>query len=71
MVHDILGLFDRFTPRFAKKYLDLHTQMLQAFGEYIADVTSRTFPAAEHAVDIQAEEWDSFLETVQVEEPDK
>jgi len=49
VTHDLLGLFDRFTPSFVKKYADLFSEMERAFQEYISDVQSRRFPAAEHA----------------------
>jgi 3-methyl-2-oxobutanoate hydroxymethyltransferase len=49
VTHDLLGLFDRFTPSFVKKYADLFSEMERAFREYIADVKNRRFPAAEHA----------------------
>jgi 3-methyl-2-oxobutanoate hydroxymethyltransferase len=49
VTHDLLGLFDRFTPSFVKKYADLFSQMESAFQEYIADVRDRSFPAPEHA----------------------
>jgi len=49
VTHDLLGLFDRFTPSFVKKYADLFTEMKRAFGEYIADVKEGRFPEAEHA----------------------
>jgi len=49
VTHDLLGLFDRFTPSFVKKYADLFSEMERAFQEYIADVKERRFPAAEHA----------------------
>ena len=49
VTHDVLGLFDRFTPSFVKKYADLFSEMQRAFKEYIADVRERRFPAAEHA----------------------
>ena len=55
--HDLLGLFDRFTPRFVKKYADLHTEMRQAFGEYIADVSARRFPSEEHTIKMPEDEW--------------
>jgi 3-methyl-2-oxobutanoate hydroxymethyltransferase len=58
VVHDLLGLFDRFTPRFVKQYADLHGEMRRAFGEYIADVTARRFPAEEHTVEMPEEEWE-------------
>ena len=49
VTHDVLGLFDRFTPSFVKKYADLFSEMERAFREYIADVKERRFPAPEHA----------------------
>ncbi len=61
VVHDILGMFDRFTPKFVKKYADLQNEMQRAFGEYIADVTLKRFPAEEHEVDMPEEEWESLL----------
>ncbi len=67
VVHDILGMFDRFTPKFVKKYADFHGEMQRAFGEYIADVKARQFPASEHSSEMPDEEWENFarqLETV-------
>jgi len=49
VTHDLLGLFDRFTPSFVKKYANLFAEMERAFGEYIEDVKARRFPAGEHA----------------------
>ncbi|MCL4426546.1 MAG: 3-methyl-2-oxobutanoate hydroxymethyltransferase [Firmicutes bacterium] len=48
IVHDMLGFFDAFTPKFVKKYANLNETILQAFREYIDDVTSGRFPASEH-----------------------
>ncbi len=48
VTHDLLGLFDRFTPSFVKKYADFFNEMSKAFQQYIADVKDRKFPAAEH-----------------------
>ena len=64
VTHDLLGLFDRFTPKFVKKYAELHTVMQNAFANYIEDVQNRTFPAAEHTVDMAEEEWQSLLKDI-------
>jgi 3-methyl-2-oxobutanoate hydroxymethyltransferase len=61
VTHDLLGLFERFTPKFVKKYADLHGEMKRAFGEYIVDVEERLFPAEEHTVDMSDDEWETFL----------
>jgi 3-methyl-2-oxobutanoate hydroxymethyltransferase len=60
VTHDLLGLFDRFTPKFVKKYANLHDEMQRAFREYIADVQTKTFPAAEHTVEMSEEEWQAL-----------
>jgi 3-methyl-2-oxobutanoate hydroxymethyltransferase len=61
VTHDLLGLFDRFTPKFVRKYGDLHTEMQSAFTAYIADVQGRTFPAQEHTVEMPDEEWEALV----------
>jgi 3-methyl-2-oxobutanoate hydroxymethyltransferase len=60
--HDLLGLFERFTPRFVKKYAGLFGDMRQAFADYRQDVESRSFPAAEHTVEMPDEDWERLLE---------
>ena len=61
VTHDLLGLFDRFTPRFVKRYADVHATMSQAFLSYRQDVVARRFPEAEHTVDMPDETWESLL----------
>ena len=68
VVHDLLGFFDRFTPKFVKKYADLQGEMQRAFGEYIADVTARRFPAPEHMVEMPEEEWQLLLGELHMDE---
>ncbi|MCS7011829.1 MAG: 3-methyl-2-oxobutanoate hydroxymethyltransferase [Anaerolineales bacterium] len=65
VTHDMLGLFDRFTPRFVKRYADLRASMEQAFASYIEEVRKRAFPAAEHSLPMDEEEWRAFLEGLQ------
>jgi len=65
VTHDLLGLFDRFTPRFVKKYADFHGEMLEAFIRYKEDVTSRSFPSEEYSIDMPDSEWAFFIEQIQ------
>ncbi|MGZ6315619.1 MAG: 3-methyl-2-oxobutanoate hydroxymethyltransferase [Anaerolineales bacterium] len=65
VTHDLLGLFDRFTPRFVKKYANLHAEMQRAFGEYISDVQHRNFPANEHSVEIDEREWQELMKAIE------
>jgi 3-methyl-2-oxobutanoate hydroxymethyltransferase len=57
VTNDMLGLYDRFTPRFVKQYVNLLEEMNRAFEAYRVDVQSRAFPAPEHATDMPDEEW--------------
>jgi 3-methyl-2-oxobutanoate hydroxymethyltransferase len=67
VVHDMLGLFDRFTPKFVKKYADLQGEMQRAFGEYIDDVVARRYPSQEHTVEMPEKEWQLLLEEIAAE----
>lgn len=42
--HDMLGLYTKFHPRFVRRYAELGESMREAFGEYIRDVQSGSFP---------------------------
>jgi 3-methyl-2-oxobutanoate hydroxymethyltransferase len=56
VVHDLLGLFDRFTPKFAKRYVNLSELMLKAFQSYIEDVRKGDFPTDQHSFHIDEKE---------------
>lgn len=64
VTHDLLGLFERFTPKFVKKYADLNAAMKRAFAEYIDDLETRRFPADEHTVEMDDGEWDTLLKRI-------
>ena len=50
---DLLGLFSDFTPRFVRRYAELGPLITNAIAAYAADVTSRTFPGAEHVFKVR------------------
>jgi len=64
VTHDLLGLFDRFTPKFVRKYADFHSEMQRAFADYIEDVETKRFPAQEHTVEMDDAEWDALLKEI-------
>ncbi|MBN2337832.1 MAG: 3-methyl-2-oxobutanoate hydroxymethyltransferase [Acidobacteria bacterium] len=66
VVHDLLGLFDRFTPGFVKKYADLFSEMERAFTEYIGDVKERRFPAAEHCHTMDPQEYRDLVREIEM-----
>ena len=64
VTHDLLGLFDRFTPKFVKKYANFHNEMQKAFADFIEDVETKRFPAPEHTVEMKDEEWETLLKEI-------
>ena len=62
VTHDLLGFFDRFTPKFVKQYARLHGDIADALAAFRKDVEARTFPAAEHTIEMPEAEWDAFME---------
>ncbi len=62
VLHDMLGIFDRFTPKFVKKYAALFQEMEAALTAYRDDVTARRFPDAEHSFPMDDAEWTSWTD---------
>jgi len=50
VIADMLGMFEKFTPRFVKKYANLNAQMKEAVGKYIEEVRTGAFPGEEHTL---------------------
>ncbi|MCM1107748.1 MAG: 3-methyl-2-oxobutanoate hydroxymethyltransferase [Clostridium sp.] len=44
VVDDMLGMTKGFSPKFLRRYADLHTVMTDAIGRYVGDVKSQDFP---------------------------
>jgi 3-methyl-2-oxobutanoate hydroxymethyltransferase len=62
VTHDLLGLFERFTPKFVRRYANFYNEMLEAFNAYKGDVETQNFPAPENTVEMADEEWAAFVE---------
>lgn len=48
VIHDMLGLYDKFVPKFAKQYAQLGTLATDAIRQYITEVKDGTFPGVEN-----------------------
>ena len=48
VTHDLLGLFEKFIPKFVKQYTKLSGSILEALGNFKKEVSSGDFPAKEH-----------------------
>jgi len=61
VAHDILGMFDKFTPKFVKKYTELGEQIHEAFEAYVSDVVSGQFPTDAHSFHIKKEDLEKVM----------
>ncbi|MBW1901724.1 MAG: 3-methyl-2-oxobutanoate hydroxymethyltransferase [Deltaproteobacteria bacterium] len=58
--HDLVGLFERFTPKFVKQYVNLAPQIRDALVQFRKDVEEGIFPGPEHSFAMKAEEADKI-----------
>jgi 3-methyl-2-oxobutanoate hydroxymethyltransferase len=59
--HDMFGLYPRFRPRMAKVYADAGQVILNGLKQYVAEVTSQTFPQPENWFGMKDEEYEELL----------
>ncbi len=62
VLHDMLGLFKRFKPRFVKTYTELYDIILKALEEYRDEVKSGGFPTSEHSFTMNEEVYNQLKE---------
>ena len=55
VTYDILGMFDEFTPSFAKKYANFNSLMKETFAQYRKEVLDGAFPGEEHSYKMSGE----------------
>jgi 3-methyl-2-oxobutanoate hydroxymethyltransferase len=58
--HDLLGVYDGMSPRFAKRYASLKAEMVAGVAEYADEVRRGVFPAPEHTYSIDPAELERF-----------
>ena len=54
--HDLVGLFERFTPKFVKQYINLSPKIKEALVQYKTEVEEGSFPGPEHSFSMKKEE---------------
>ncbi len=56
VLHDAIGLFDRYTPKFVKRFIDLSPLIVEALEQYRDEVRNGLFPDDAHSFHIKEEE---------------
>nr|HDN00058.1 3-methyl-2-oxobutanoate hydroxymethyltransferase [Deltaproteobacteria bacterium] len=49
VINDLLGFFEKFTPSFVKRYVNLNPKIKEAIDNYINEVKNGVFPGPEHS----------------------
>jgi 3-methyl-2-oxobutanoate hydroxymethyltransferase len=60
--HDLLGYFDRFSPKHNKRYANLKPIIVDAVKQYVDEVRTRAFPTAENSFAIDDAEFEAFVQ---------
>jgi 3-methyl-2-oxobutanoate hydroxymethyltransferase len=55
VINDLLGMFDKFTPKFVKKYANLSPIIKESIQQYNNEVKAGTYPDAEHSFSSDAD----------------
>ena len=64
VVQDLLGMFEKIKPRFAKRYLNLSEDIVKALENYKNDVELGTFPAQENWFSMDDDEFKKLREQI-------
>ncbi len=67
VIHDILGLYDKFLPRFAKRYANLGDEILSALRTYRTEVVGGKFPNKSHTSKMDSQEFRKLISLLKKE----
>jgi len=65
VIHDVLGLYEKIKPKFAKRYLELSGEIVNAVESYKNDVVSGKFPTNEHSFSMDKSELERLKKEVE------
>ena len=60
--HDLLGYFDRFSPKHNKRYANIRPIIVEAVKQYVDEVHTRGFPTADNSFAIDDAAFEAFVE---------
>ncbi len=63
--HDVLGLYEKIKPKFAKRYLELSGEIVKAVESYKNDIVSGKFPTNEHSFSMDKSELERLKKEIE------
>ncbi|MEN8210193.1 MAG: 3-methyl-2-oxobutanoate hydroxymethyltransferase [Thermodesulfobacteriota bacterium] len=64
VTHDMIGLFDKFVPKFVKQYTKIRPIIIDAMKTYKKEVVEEAFPAEEHSFSMPEKTLDELKESL-------
>ncbi len=64
VVQDLLGMYDKIKPKFAKRYMNLSEDIVKSLQDYKKDVESGEFPSKENSFSMNEEELKKLREQI-------
>lgn len=55
VTQDMMGMYDKFTPKFVKKYSNIRDIMIKSYNEFSSEVSMGSFPSPEYSFNIKVE----------------
>lgn len=68
VLHDMLGLFDKFVPKFAKQYARLGEQVKNSLDDFVQEVKAEKFPSIEHSFTMKEEDLQKIKQALKEED---
>ncbi|HSO71664.1 MAG TPA: 3-methyl-2-oxobutanoate hydroxymethyltransferase [Thermodesulfobacteriota bacterium] len=62
VTNDLLGLYEKFLPKFVKQYIQLHPLIREALKEYAREVKTGGYPGPEHGFSMDPQDLEPLLE---------
>ena len=64
VIQDLLGMYDKIKPKFAKRYMNLSEDIVKSLENYKKDIESESFPAEENWFSMDQDEFKKLREQI-------
>lgn len=63
--HDLVGLFDKFIPKFSRRFANVGSEIHRALNDYHSEVKTGSFPASSNSFSIKDEQYNDFIQMME------